>query len=84
MERKYTEMLVDQFALYAIAYSTKLPGDAAALGTWMGHQTKYEGERVGLSRMIRQAEDLGCVVPPNAYVVAARPAPPYPNYKNPQ
>jgi RHS repeat-associated protein len=81
VDSRYTALLVDQWSLYAIAYSTKLPGKLAALGTWRGHIEKYEGLRVGLSRAIARAEAAGCAVPPQAYVIAARPPPPYPNPK---
>jgi RHS repeat-associated protein len=78
MEDKYDEMLADQHDLYNKAFDTKLPGDAAYWGTWIGHVNRYEGLRKGLQRLIGEAETKGCPVPAKAYQMANTPAPAWP------
>lgn len=75
MEETYDDMLADEHNLYTRAFNTKLPGDEASWGTWVGHVTRYEGLQKGLQNMIKQAEAKGCTVPPKAYQMANTPAP---------
>ncbi|WP_233840322.1 RHS repeat-associated core domain-containing protein [Dyella sp. 2HG41-7] len=78
MEEVYDDMLIDEHDLYRKAFNTKLPGDAAYWGTWVGHVDRYEGLRKGLQAMIARAEAKGCTVPPKAYQMANSPAPAWP------
>ena len=73
-------MLVDFNDPYVRAYNIKVPGIP---GTWIGHKDTYESYRIGLGRMIKNAEGNGCAVPPDAYVWANMPAPNSPNPKTP-
>jgi hypothetical protein len=76
-------MLVDFNSLYSRAFDTKLPGEESGLGTWKGHRDIYESYRIGLKRMIKNAEANGCAVPGDAYEWAEMPAPDVPNPKTP-
>ena len=75
MEDKYDEMLDDEHNLYTRAFNTKLSGDGANWGTWVGHVDRYTGLQTGLQRMIARAEAKGCPVPAKAYQMANTPAP---------
>ena len=80
MDRKYTDMLADRRGLYTLAYSTNPGGALAGFGTWLGHVQRYDGLRIGLQRMIDQANAMGCKpIPPRAYDLIARPTPSSPS-----
>jgi RHS repeat-associated protein len=78
MEETYDDMLIDEHDLYHKAFDTKLPGDAANWGTWVGHVDRYIGLMKGLKGMIARAEAKGCQVPAKAYRMANTPPPAWP------
>lgn len=65
MEKKYLEMMLDRNGLYY----------APSTGTWDGHVSRYNGMKRRLQTLVDKAVSNGCVVPPRAYELLARPAP---------
>ena len=65
MEKKYLEMILDRNGLYY----------APSTGTWDGHVSRYNGMKRRLQTLVDKAVSNGCVVPPRAYELLARPAP---------
>jgi RHS repeat-associated protein len=80
MIEKYGEMLDDPLELFHRAYDSNPGGDLIGKGTWIGHVQRYEGLRVGLRRMVNEAESLGCSIPPEAYWWINNPPPTRPAY----
>ena len=65
MEKKYLEMVLDRNGLYT----------APSTGSWSGHVSRYNGMKRRLQTLVDRAVSNGCVVPPRAYELLARPAP---------
>jgi RHS repeat-associated protein len=68
MEKKYLEMQLDRNGLF----------DKASTGTWEGHVSRYNGMKRRLRNLVDEAVAMGCVVPPKAYELLARPVPQQP------
>lgn len=65
MEKKYLELQLDRNDLFG----------GPSTGTWEGHVSRYNGMKIRLRKLIDEAVSLGCIVPPKAYEILARPAP---------
>ena len=64
---RYTDMLVDAHGLF----QRPLPG----IGSWPGHVQQFEDKRRNLRKLIDEATNRGCAVPPEAFMWLIRPAP---------
>lgn len=78
MNSRWIAMAKDQYNLYELARYTNPGGALLGLGTWVGHIAKYEGLRVYLGALIRQAQNRGCAIPQSAWDAYLRPVPLFP------
>ena len=74
---KIDEMLIDKCDLYNQAYDVKNPSLPGACGrtTWVGHEVQIQNLQRGLRRLLKEAEEMGCPIPPGAWPLATRPTP---------
>lgn len=63
METERDKALADKNDLYNRAY-TKPLSSHTKWGTWFGHETKFYNHKRGLIKAIREADRMGCPVPP--------------------
>ena len=75
MREAYEDLMWDEHNLFAKANVQNPGGDLAGYGTWQGHLVRYDGLRVGLERMVAQAEAAGCPVPDEALIWLDMPTP---------
>ena len=75
VEKRLTDMYLDNLDLYNQAYSTPSPSLPKGSGTWQGHVTQVDGWQRRLRSLIQEAIKKGCKVPKHAWDLAYAPIP---------